>query len=126
MNDVKRRERIIEEMDMEDSTAFKCHFALLYYFKDIELPILLDFLLEKEKQHIIQEELTEDGMFPVTAYEANEVLLLKESKYLKMTKILEMDGFIITDLRGLPMKKYYKINHKKIENIFKKYEESNG
>lgn len=80
--------------------------------------ILLSFLLRKERYFEDREELTEDGFFYNTINDIEQFTHLSRYKQDYCIERLKEFNLIETDLRGLPAKKYFKINHLELANKF--------
>ena len=77
--------------------------------------LILAFLINKDLYFSENGMLTEDGYFYMTVnYMRDQVILEKDSQLRTIFKLKEK-GFIDTDMRGSPPKRYFKINHTVID-----------
>lgn len=75
------------------------------------------FLLDKEKYHKYNEELTPDGYFYATDMDIMIMTGLKRSQVINLKSTAVKKGFISIKKEGIPLKTYYKMNLQKINEI---------
>lgn len=75
------------------------------------------FLLDKEKYHKYNRELTSDGYFYATDMDIMIMTGLKRSQVINLKSTAVKKGFISIKKEGIPLKTYYKMNLQKINEI---------
>lgn len=81
------------------------------------LSAFLVFLLDKEKYHKYNNELTKDGFFYATDMDIMLMTGLTSSQVSKLKKEAEEKEFVSVKKEGIPLKTYYKVNLQKINDI---------
>lgn len=81
------------------------------------LGAFLVFLLDKEKYHKYNNELTKDGYFYATDMDIMLMTGLTSSQVSKLKKEAEEKEFVSVKKEGIPLKTYYKVNLQKINDI---------
>lgn len=81
------------------------------------LSAFLVFLLDKEKYHKYNNELTKDGYFYATDMDIMLMTGLTSSQVAKLKKQAEEKEFVSIKKEGIPLKTYYKVNLQKINDI---------
>lgn len=81
------------------------------------LSAFLVFLLDKEKYHKYNNELTKDGYFYATDMDIMLMTGLTSSQVSKLKKEAEEKEFVSIKKEGIPLKTYYKVNLQKINDI---------
>lgn len=81
------------------------------------LGAFLVFLLDKEKYHKYNNELTKDGYFYATDMDIMLMTGLTSSQVSKLKKEAEEKEFVAVKKEGIPLKTYYKVNLQKINDI---------
>lgn len=81
------------------------------------LSAFIVFLLDKEKYHKYNRELTPDGYFYATDMDIMIMTGLKRSQVINLKSTAVKKGFISIKKEGIPLKTYYKMNLQKINEI---------
>ena len=105
---------------MAQGNYFSFHKKFAKYL-GLEEAIILGALINKYQYYFDQGKLTEDGMFFCTVNTLYEDTTLSEYKQRKAFKNLEENGIITTDIRGIPAKRYIKLNAENMINILRKF-----
>lgn len=87
------------------------------HFKSLEIGAYLSILVSKYMYYEDKNELDEENMFFATKEQIEEESYLSDEKQLKFQRILENDGVITTEKKGLPRRTFFKINFDRIEEI---------
>jgi hypothetical protein len=78
---------------------------------------MLSHLLYKEKYFDQRNELTEDGFFYNTIEDIEDQIGFARKKQMIALEILEEEGLIKSEVRGMPARKYFCMNHEKILDL---------
>ena len=86
--------------------------------------IVLVFLINQDLYFSENNLLTEDGYFYMTMAHMRDRILMEKDTQSRTVLQLKEEGFIDTDSRGCPSKRYFRINHDKIYNFLLQVKEN--